>query len=340
MPTVNEILRDQVLLRAVLEQQLQLGHLIRLDTLFVDARRSLERAMTLDSPAAVRLVRADVARKLDALQSVYAPLTESAVSTIITAATEAGSSAYAFWDRTIRQAFPGDLGSILPFQRVNPSLIQAIGEAEALGRTPAGWGQKTASDFLRRARLQMQQAVGFGESVGQATTRLLRLNESLGRVGAERMARTAFSQASARVAETWQRANKDLLTGWTFTATLDTSTCQVCGGFDGQVYPVDEGPHIPVHARCRCVRAPALKSFRELGFDIPDPEAAGRASMDGRIPRRITFDQWLRQQSADRQRLILGQARHKIWLSQGQPPLGRYTDGDSILTLEQILRRG
>ncbi len=39
-------------------------------------------------------------------------------------------------------------------------------------------------------------------------------------------------------------------------AAVDERTCDICGGYHEEIYPIDKCPHIPFHANCRCTILP------------------------------------------------------------------------------------
>jgi hypothetical protein len=58
---------------------------------------------------------------------------------------------------------------------------------------------------------------------------------------------------------------------------------------------------------------PVIKSWRELGFDMDETPASTRASMNGQVPADMTYQQWLRKQSAARQNEVLGIKKAKLF---------------------------
>lgn len=81
---------------------------------------------------------------------------------------------------------------------------------------------------------------------------------------AQAMARTAtinaYREAQRRIFQT----NSDVVTGWTWSATLDARTCVVCWAMHGTVHVVSE--RLESHWNCRCAMIPRTKTWRELGF--------------------------------------------------------------------------
>jgi len=57
---------------------------------------------------------------------------------------------------------------------------------------------------------------------------------------------------------------------------------------------------------CRTTTAPVVKSWKELGIDIDEAPAGTRASMNGQVPEKTTYNEWLKGQSNKVQDSILG----------------------------------
>jgi SPP1 gp7 family putative phage head morphogenesis protein len=64
---------------------------------------------------------------------------------------------------------------------------------------------------------------------------------------------------------------------------------------------------------CRSTTCPVVKSWRELGIDIDEAPAGTRASMNGQVPEKTTYNDWLKGQPAKVQDDILGPGRGKLF---------------------------
>jgi hypothetical protein len=90
-------------------------------------------------------------------------------------------------------------------------------------------------------------------------------------------------------------------------------------GFAGHVYNLETtknvylAQNIVVH-NCRCVRVPVVKGRDELIKQGIIPEGS-RASVDGQVPESLKYEDWLRRQSEERQREVLGAKRLELWKS-------------------------
>lgn len=122
--------------------------------------------------------------------------------------------------------------------------------------------------------------------------------------------------------------------------------CIQCAALDGQLWNLDgeklPGTTVqfmapPAHFSCRCVLSPVAKTFKDIGLDIPEPENAGqRASSDGPLHGKTTFDDFLKRQSPEFIASTLGKQRAALFQA------GKLTVRDLVggtgreLTLEQL----
>ena len=136
---------------------------------------------------------------------------------------------------------------------------------------------------------------------------------------AETLVRTALqSTLNAARTETLQQ-NQDIMDGFTWLATLDMRTCEICGVRDGKNYDFDyepEGHDYPwldgpgaIHPNCRCTSLPRLKPFKGIPQELQDQiDATGeRPAMDGSsVPGGTDYETWLSGLSVADQDDILG----------------------------------
>jgi hypothetical protein len=92
-----------------------------------------------------------------------------------------------------------------------------------------------------------------------------------------------------------------------------------------------------IASNCRCDYLDILKSADDLGFSLDVPPGQ-RAAMDGEVPETTTFPAWLKRQSAEVQRDVLGPTRYKAWKS-GDLALGSFSGHNRIFTIDQLRKK-
>lgn len=111
-----------------------------------------------------------------------------------------------------------------------------------------------------------------------------------------------------------------------YLATLDARTCLVCGDYDGKKFKsLEEAPHVPQHRNCRCLLIPY--------FDIKDDT---RASKDGQVSSKTTFEDWLEVQDEKTKVEVLGKTRYKMY--QDGVKINQFVDNGKVLTIEELNR--
>jgi hypothetical protein len=116
--------------------------------------------------------------------------------------------------------------------------------------------------------------------------------------------------------------------------------------FSGHVYNLEtkDGWFVSdgiVTHNCRSHQTTILKSNKELGIDVPDVvmKDGTRASMDGQLPKDVTYSQWIQKQSAARQDEVLGPNRAKMMREGKITPDQLYGSKGEYLTLEQLRKK-
>ena len=160
---------------------------------------------------------------------------------------------------------------------------------------------------------------------------------------------TINTDASLAVA----KANAEIMKGWKWQSATENGTfytksgngrgrgiCLICLSLDAkdEIYPLDGGPELPAHPRCRCFRSMETKSWRDLGIPIDEIEKAARpytvrgkgidAETGEIIPQSVgtggrdilsvgtfmgDYQDWLKNQSAMVQKMTLGPRRLELW---------------------------
>ena len=217
------------------------------------------------------------------------------------------------------------------------------------------WWRRQASQLQNQFMDQIRMSLEAGESVQQATTRIVGGTIAGTRVEgvmktarrkAETLVRTAINEIVTQTRLNTLQDMDDVVKAIQQVSTLDNRTSDICIAYSGLVWdivnllpighdlPYNGGP--PRHFNCRSTIVPVLKSFEEMGIDATEVPLATRASMDGEVPGDITFDQWLRNKPKSFQDDLLGPARAKLWRD-GDITLTQLVDmRGNPLTLDQL----
>lgn len=144
----------------------------------------------------------------------------------------------------------------------------------------AAWGSTVTEQVKRNLNIAVLQ----GESYQKAVRGLLESSiADFTEREAITIARTYVQTANVAAQMSLYEANDDLVTGWKWSAVLEggysksgRGTCLRCSSLDQRQFKMGEGPPIPLHPRCRCVALPVMKTWRELGLDRDELDAAIR----------------------------------------------------------------
>ena len=172
----------------------------------------------------------------------------------------------------------------------------------------------TQVDLRQRRFFRQQLTIGFAE--GESTQQIVRRIRG-GFDGTQRqvtaVVRTAVTHVSSQARSELYKSNADIVKSEQWLSTLDSRTTLICMGLDGKIFEIGVGIRPPAHIGCRSTVIPVLFSFEELGFKGVDLPESTRASMNGQVPARLSYPQWLRTLSKDDQNKILGPSRAKLW---------------------------
>lgn len=256
-------------------------------------------------PSRAAIYRAErVLAALDATQDALNALAANAGIRITSTLVDITSEA-ALWQARLTSTqlpAPGTAGVALSFNRVDPLALEAI-----VHRT-SGQITSTLLPLSGQATAAMNSAlirgVALGNNPRHAAREMLRRTESGFNGGLTRalnVARTEMLDAHRAAAYAQDQANRDLLRGWAWSASLDARTCPSCLAMDGAEFPTDiPGPND--HQQGRCARLPLTRTWADLGFTgIDEPPSV--------VPNA---EEWFAGLTRDEQLQIMGPTRLEL----------------------------
>lgn len=217
---------------------------------------------------------------------------------------------------------------------VERRVVSTLRDRVWLGDTTEKWFEKALQrPTADAARAWVTTGVQQNLSVQEVARELTGTRTQTGILDSPRHTAQALVRTASTHATTAARMEgfKELgVKYWRFVATLDLRTTVQCASQDGRVHPIGEGPAPPLHVNCRSVAVP---------IGSRDEEPIGkRAALGGQVPASKTFEQWLREQPAADQDLVLGKAKGAAWRAGSlsmRDMLGRDLQP---LTLEELRR--
>lgn len=120
---------------------------------------------------------------------------------------------------------------------------------------------------------------------------------------ANTIARTEMMRANRGANTKLFKANKDVVKGWKWFSSLDRRTCPVCWAMHGKTFP--PGEIMATHPNCRCTQIPITKTWKELGFDVPEVAQPISLTEDG--------EYFFKKLDVEDQIHVLGKSGHTLY---------------------------
>ena len=259
---------------------------------------------------------------------------------------------------------------------INVAMVQLSGEqiasfmAEPVGGMLLNdWVERTYDHPLQeKLKKEMQAGLFRGESYQKLSARV---GDLLGEAGnnTDTMVRTWVQSANTAAQDRVYKKNEDLIKGWKLDSVMENAnfsnghgTCLRCLSLDSrdETYPIDDGPTLPIHPNCRCIKRVKTKSYRELGIPMDDLDDAVRPytvrgkvdTITGEIKRGKTgvggqplldagqldggYDVFFEELPEQLQIQTLGKGRYQLWKS-GKVKLADLADRDgNQLTIAEL----
>jgi hypothetical protein len=212
-------------------------------------------------------------------------------------------------------------------------ITSIIGMTDPMSSLRLGMVEQLGPEIAKGVAEELVNGVALGRGPRKVAS-LIRRRFGLGLDWSLRNARTAQMYAAREASTASYMANDDICKGWIWWAELATTTCPMCIGLHGTFHTFEE--RLNDHYNGGCVAAPAVRTYRELGIPVDEPEVP---MVDG--------EQWLHEQHTHVQDEILGISKAEAW-REGQFKLSdligerndpAYGPMISIRSLESVLGR-
>ena len=189
------------------------------------------------------------------------------------------------------------------------------------------WWSRQAGDVSFRFAAEVRKGLVAAETNQQIIARIVGTDTVPGVMPIARKNAAALVQSSVQTVANESRLatfrkNADVIQGLRWLTALDSSVCPVCAARAEMVWDLDgngignnldfQSP--PIHWNDRCVLVPEMKTYAEMGIDLPEiPKTGQRASTDGPVPASTTFDDWFKGRTAVQQNEQFGTGKAQLY---------------------------
>lgn len=323
--TPNEHIEDKLIDRALVLERVQAGLVRDAARTLLDTQRELTTLLINKDPTAVQRTTYQQARLEAILREMRGILNASYHKLDVDLQREL-RELYTLESQYVVGTVNQAAGAAIAAHKITPELLQSsvkfalvqTGETGA-ARLSDYWSNQK-EDTRKRFEREMRAGVLSGESLGQLIARVKGGTTggiqrpgfmNVSRRNAETLVRTATLTVTGNARRDMYAANSDIISGIRQISTLDSRTTKICMGYSGAAWTIpdykpiapNDLPHnggTPRHPRCRSGELSILREFSDLPkrkqAKIPQ---SNRASMDGQIPKDITFDDWLRRKDVN-----------------------------------------
>lgn len=357
MATVNESLRDEAIAHSVWISRYATGVANRMVKLLneTDADLSSRLLDALDKlpPDSFTVTR------LESLLGSVRGLNQQAIALMLTGLQDEllalAKNEVSYQMSLFDSLLPSQVLSRYPMQGITADMVYAAAMSQPFqGRLLSEWASNLESDRLARIVNAVRRGYLAGDTV-ETIARSVRGHANkdyrdgalqMSRANAASIAKTAVNHLAATARNSFTGANSDIVKGKQWLSTLDNKTSHDCIIRDLLRYTLDNKPvghKVPylqgpgkIHFCCRSTETLILKSWRELGIDIDEMDEGTRASMDGQVPGKTSYLEWLRRQSPQRQDDVLGAERGLMFRAGEIDLADMFTDKGEWISLERL----
>lgn len=256
-----------------------------------------------------------------------APEVKAAIESVRAAA--ASSEAIASTSLEIR------LGVALPTEAY---LKKVAGDALIQGAPSRDWWARQSADTAFKLSNEIRAGAALGETNQQIIKRIVGEKVTakapadgvgppgimpLARKNAASIVQSSMATIAAEARRKTMELNRDLTNGIMQVSTLDGHTSLTCVAYDGAEWDHDYEPMggndlpynggVPRHWNCRSSEIAVMKTFREMGIDLDEPEIGTRASDTGQVSAALKMGDYLKLRGEAYQDEVLGKERADLF---------------------------
>ncbi|MCX8665976.1 hypothetical protein J3U11_11225 [Gilliamella sp. B2840] len=263
---------------------------------------------------------------------------------------------YSYRLELLERLLPPNVISKYKLQNIKSELLLSlIFNKPFQGMTLLDWLKKLEQDRINRVVNAIRNSYAQGDSNEQTLAKIKGTKDKNYRdsvlavvaVNAASIIKTAISNTSTTVQSVFAQKNDKIIKCKQWVSVLDNRTTPTCMIRDSLLYTLDNEPirhNVPygdgpgrIHFCCRSIETLVIRSFDEMGIIINDEDVT-RDSMEGQVPAKTSYLEWLKKQSHERQEQILGVERARM-LRDGEITVDQFFTRDGhFLTLDELRR--
>ena len=282
------------------------------------------------------------------IKSTYVDISKNQLKTLAGVASLAENQAI----KSINKAIKFDITST----SMSKQMLKAIASDTLIEGAPSKeWWSRRGKAFQARFSDTIRQGMLRGDDTATITRALIGTTKNkfkdgalqINRRSAEALVRTSIQSVANESRLMTYADNDDVIKEVEWVSTLDNRTTQTCMALDGLKWknpsrePVGHStPFVgtTAHWGCRSTQVPITKSWEELGAkgkfnEIPE---STRASMDGQVSDKLSYEGWLKTKPKEFQREVLGAKKFDLWSKGNLKFTDMVNQSGNALTLEQL----
>ena len=325
---------DKVIAQALVDHQI---NLMRFDA--GERKKLLKKLVKLERQLKAELLLFDLAKRGE-VEQMIASVGDVVASFYGEVSDDVFSSTTGLW-QVEQLAVTGIINGAIGATMIKAS--QGEFDGLMLGSPLKDWWREQAADLAFKFGSMVRTGITNGKTNQVLAAELVGMMD-MKRTTAKALVSTGIASVTGAARDDLYQSNSDLIGGYIHTSTLDFRTTNGCKVRDGKSWTLDKKPighdiqfaQTPLHVNCRSILRPKIKSWADLGIDLPEISKDTRATMDGQVSSEATYEEWLKSKSEAQQNATLGHGKAKMWRD------GKITFNDMLdqtgreLTLEEL----